>query len=52
MFTVDEDRGMRVLVLDTISSHPDILDKPKMQDVVNSCDLSCNLIMSFRTRWL
>ena len=52
MSTVEEDRDMRDLMLDTISSHPDLLDKPQMQDVVKSCDLSFNLMMSFRTRWL
>ena len=52
--TVEGDKGLRDIVVDTIARHPDLLDKQQLQDVVKSCDLSFELMMKFRRslrRW-
>lgn len=46
--TIDHDRPMRDAVVETITKHPDLLDKEQVQDVVKSLELSFDLLMQFR----
>jgi len=46
--TVEEDGGLRDVILGEIVNHPDLLDKEQLQDVVKSCGLCFELMMRLR----
>jgi hypothetical protein len=45
--TVEEDRGLRDVIVRTVKKHKDLLKKPSVQSIVKSTQLGYDLLMKF-----
>lgn len=46
--TMDHDRSMRDVVVETFTQHPNLLDREETQNMVRGLDLCYDLMMQFR----
>jgi hypothetical protein len=46
--TIESDRGLRDIVVNTVCQHPVVMDKEDIQDVVKSLDLGFDMLTHLR----